>query len=141
MSAEAPFFSPPACLSWLLLGLVVRRKSSWGFLENECWLPFSQLNTRRLTLLKTSTSASGLGQRERGREKKKARKRHFITFQKFKLKVGLFWHKFMKFQLQNRRVLTAFHWRPLFRSARGYHIRQEGEWKETQAIIGSEAWM
>lgn len=138
MSAELPLLPPP-CLSWLLLGLVERRKSSWGFLENEHWLPFSQLNTRRLTLLKTSTSASGLGQRERGGEG--ARKRRFITFQKFKLKVRLFWHKFMKFQLQSRRVLTAFHRRPLFRSACGYHTRQEGEWKEAEAIVGSEPWM
>lgn len=43
------FSSPslPACLSWLFLGLVLTRKSSWGFfsflffLENECWLPGS----------------------------------------------------------------------------------------------------
>lgn len=38
-------------------------KVLWGFLENERWLPFSQLNKQRLALLRTSTSASGLGQR------------------------------------------------------------------------------
>ena len=85
-----PFCSPPAFLSWLLLGLVVRRKSSWGFLENECWLPFSQLNTRRLTLLKTSTSASGLGQRERGEGKKKARKKALYYISKVQTQTWAF---------------------------------------------------
>lgn len=42
-----------------------------------------------------------------------------------------------KLQLQSRRVLTAFHRRPLFRSACGYHIRQERRWKEIWAIKGS----
>lgn len=85
-----PFCSPPAFLSWLLLGLVVRRKSSWGFLENECWLPFSQLNTRRLTLLKTSTSASGLGQRERGEGKKGKKKSALLHFKSSTSNLGFF---------------------------------------------------
>lgn len=76
------------------------------------------------------------GAARKGGGKKRQEKKRFITFQKFNLELGLFWHKFMKFRLQSRRVLTAFHRRPLFRSARGYHKRQEGEWKETQAITG-----
>lgn len=47
--------------------------------KKEHWLPFSQLNTKRLALLKFSTSASGLGYRKR-RGREKARKWHFITF-------------------------------------------------------------
>lgn len=109
--------------SWLLLGLVCRQSSSWG-LEKRSLASIFQLNTRRLTLLKTSTSASGLGQKKerRGREE-----RRFITFVKFRLQLGPFWHTFMKFQFQSRRVLTAFHRRPLFRPTRGYRTRQEGE--------------
>lgn len=53
----------PLSLSWLLVGLVWTRL---GLLENEHWLQFSQLKKKRLTLLKNSTSASGLGQRRGG---------------------------------------------------------------------------
>lgn len=117
--SEAPFF--PSFLYFMaVFGTSCKEKEFLGFSRK--WVLASQLNTRKLTLLKTSTSASGLGQRERGRR--------FITFQKFKLKVGLFWHILMKFEFQSRRVLTACHRRPLFWSARGYHKRQEGEWKE-----------
>lgn len=56
-------------------------------------------------------------------------------------KLSSFGMLFMKLQGQSRRVLTAFHLWPLFRSARGYNRRQEGGWNEMQAIIGSEAWM
>lgn len=141
MSAEATFFPPCAWLSVLLLGLVVRRKSSWGFSENESWLPFSQLNTRRLTLLKTSTSASGLGQRERRRGTKRQEKTALLHFKSSNSKLGFFGINSQSSSSMSRRVSTAFHRRPLFRPALGNHMRQEGEWKEMAAIVGSKAWM
>lgn len=51
--------------------------------KNQHWLPFSQLNTKRLALLKFSTSASGLGYRKRRGEKKKQEKGTLLHFLKF----------------------------------------------------------
>lgn len=88
---------------------------------------------------KDLTSASGLGQRESGREGKQE-EGALLHFKSSNSKVGFFWREFTKFQLQSRQVLTAFRPRPLFRSAHGYRTRREGEWKETQPVIGQLHW-
>lgn len=83
------------------------------------------------------------GAEEKEEEGEKARKSHLVTFQKFKLKLGLFfWLNFTEFQLHEQTSLDSF---PSTSSPqvcpRISHETRSGGWRETLAIERSKARM
>lgn len=94
------------CVRWRVLGVLWRKKRS----ERErAGFHFSS-STRKGSYYCRSPHLPAVWGRGKGGGGGKCKKRGcFITFQKFKLRVGLPWRKFTK--LQSRRILTASHWK------------------------------
>lgn len=140
MSAEAPCF--PSHLSFMaLFGTICEKEELLGFSRKWALASIFPAQHEKAHITKDLHICQRFGAEGKEEGKKRQEKGALLHFKSSNSKLGFFGINSFSSSSKSRRVLTAFHRRPLFRSALGYHIRQEGEWKEMQAIVGSEAWM